>query len=71
MIDVAAYENEALEAVHNMVSTLFQLENSSDDTAVYLINRLYDLVKNGDSGSRYFCESLFWAKIQGNLTLMG
>ncbi|TXL19016.1 transposase, partial [Methylococcaceae bacterium HT5] len=122
LIDVAAYENEALEAVHNMVSTLFQLENSSDDTAVYLINRLYDLVKNGDndlqwalklwvefvlaqklegvqleqaqtlgevatmlannripwtqrwleqgkaegidegiSGSRYFCESLFWA----------
>lgn len=49
LIDVAAYENEALEAVHNMVSTLFQLENSSDDTAVYLINRLYDLVKNGDN----------------------
>ncbi len=49
LIDVAAYENEALEAIHNIVSTLFQLENSSEDTAVDLINQLYNLVKNDDN----------------------
>jgi len=46
LIDAASYENNELEGVNNIVSTLFQLENSTEETAVDLINRLYDWVKD-------------------------
>ena len=46
LIDAASYEDNELEGVNNIVSTLFQLENSTEETAVDLINGLYDWVKD-------------------------
>lgn len=50
LIDVAVYKEQELEAVNNIVATLFQLENSTVDSDVIgLIKKLYFWVKNDNT----------------------